>query len=652
MVGTAWRFTYVDSNGTKQTIAELGQQTGSYKIDRLRYILDRKNPWVMKVFAEPSLLQDFPNEVSEFQNSEPEILFEEFDGSWTIRGRFYSASQTNEENEFAIKLVDFYHKIMNQEASVSSTNTNIVDAMAKALPNGYVLDTPGDVTPPSVDNYSANNTQVRKVYRELTRDNGWSLFFMPETDSNDNWKVRFEPDGYGGTVNTLDTSTDKIKVKKWQPPKKKNLVTKAMAEGVDSNGNTVRATAENTTIRDKYLGTKSTDHNFEKVKRSYFESQSEAQRAAENKLVPGPNATEVKDTVTVADTIYPQDVVNDSFGLIDNFRNIDDTFTCVKQQNFYPANQSYLHFEFESEELEKAAEGEENLRDERARLYTNQSQNVGPLGLNVGDASAQTSSSSNNDYDNGEAQTSTSGSNDTAEAQTSSSTSVDIDELNIGDNNFSATDSDNFFSVTVPSSDWQKMTDSTATGNTDALSHKVEAQITSSDDAGFNFFWVLEQNGILLDMGYDRIETDTDGTNAVGTSGTVFWRKTRNVSLEQFENNSTNLSYDLHIKTAGGASPTLDGSISVTELNHVHNATGSTSTTDSGHGGSGDPSEHTWSGSTTDSGHGGKGQPGDHNISTSTSTTDSGHGSSTTDPHGGDTDQDSIDVSVEDKTDR
>jgi len=380
MVGTAWRLTYTDSGGTKQTIAELGQDTGAKNIDRIRYILNRKNPWIMKVFTDPSLLAAFPNEVTEFQNSEPEILFEEYDGSWTTRGRFYSASQTNEDNEFAIQLLDFYHKLMKQEVSVSSTTTHIVDVLEKALPSGYVVDAPasGDVSGgyPSVDDYSCKNTQRRKVFREITRDHNWSLFFLPEQDGSNNWKVRFEPDGYGGTVENLDSSTDSFKFKNWKPPRNKNLVTKTRVQGVDSNGNQIVGTAQNTTIRDKYLGTNSTDHNFKSFKVGYLESQSEADTIAQNRLIPGLNATSVKDSGVISNIIYPQDVVNDSFGIIDSFRDIDDTFTCVKQENFYPSNESYLHMEFEQEKLEEAAEGEENLRDERARLYPSSSKNA------------------------------------------------------------------------------------------------------------------------------------------------------------------------------------------------------------------------------------------------------------------------------------
>lgn len=388
MVGTRWRLTYTDSGGTKRTIAELGQDTGANKIDRIRYILKQKNPWILKVFTDPEVLNNIPQELTEFEGSEPEILFEEYEnGSWTTRGRFYNASETNEENEYAIQFMDFYHKVMNQEASVSSTTTNIVDVLEKALPNGYVVDAPSSTDVggyPSVDDYSANNTQVRKVYREITRDNDWSLFFLPEQDGSGNWKVRFEPDGFGGSVDILDTSTDQdLKIKQYQPPRKRNLVTKALAEGVNKNGNTVSATAENTTIRDKYLGTKASDHNFKKVKRSYFQSQTEAQSAAESALVPGPDATKVKEKIKTSTTVYPQDVVNDSFNILDDFRSIDDTFTCVKQENFYPANQSLLHFEFESEQLEQAAEGEENLRDERERLYpeSTQQKTVGPLDI-------------------------------------------------------------------------------------------------------------------------------------------------------------------------------------------------------------------------------------------------------------------------------
>jgi len=79
-------------------------------------------------------------------------------------------------------------------------------------------------------------------------------------------------------------------------------------------------------------------------------------------------------------------------------------------------------------------------------------------------------------------------------------------------------------------------------------------------------------------------------------------------------------------------------------------ATVSTSTSDDGHGSESSPSEHVISTSTSDNGHGAPVDNSEHQVATSTS--DSGHGDVDTDPHGGDTDTDSINAAQEDKTDR
>lgn len=579
MVGTAWRLTYIDSGGTKRTIAELGQNTGAKNIDRIRYILNRKNPWIMKVFTDPSLLASFPNEVSDFQNSEPEILFEEYDGSWTTRGRFYSASQTNEDNEFAIQLLDFYHKLMKQEVSVSSTTTHIVDVLEKALPSGYVVDAPasGDVSGgyPSVDDYSCKNTQRRKVFREITRDHNWSLFFLPEQDGNGDWKVRFEPDGYGGTVENLDSSTDAFKFKNWKPPRNKNLVTKTRVQGVDSNGNQIVGTAENTTIRDKYLGTNATDHNFKSFKVGYLESQTEADTIAENRLVPGPNATSVKDSGVISNIIYPQDVVNDSFGIIDSFRGIDDTFTCVKQENFYPSNESYLHMEFEQEKLEEAAEGEENLRDERARLYPKSQTDVGGQTIDQSQSNTTTASADNatteDDQDpivGGNTGTSnvTTASNSLTQAEPAAGNSSAILTLDFltGDTDFS------IVNAWIQLNGGQK---STTTSGKDFT-------ITNNDTSNT----ILSENGVCAEGNFfqavDFIDGDIEGDE---------------IEMSVTDNDSIEYSYGFSVAqmaehTHAGFS---DGG-SLQAAGHNHNV----NVNDGGHGAPTDPSEHELQGQT------------------------------------------------------
>lgn len=656
------RLVYTDSTGTDQVIGRfLPQDVTSGNISTFTIEENAKNYKRVIIEGGPTLDDNMPTTISDFNGDEPEIRVQvdsDLNSTWENRLRVYpeESGTTDDKGRYKNKNLWGFKKYYGEDDVVTGTvTTNLTDVLDAKLPNGYVARYPGDITPPNVSGYSYQGSR-QQGFQEIWEHYRHYVIFTDETDGSGNYYVDLQPKGYGSTQFSLTRGQDPLTYQYWKNSDTSEIISKVKVVGKDSTNSKVErvvAAGSSTGVHgsdsnvDVYLGSPEPDRKvFKQLQVDYTITESEADSIAENIIEP--TSTQQG---KIESELRIQSTLNESVGIIDSSRNVDDVFTVVQQKDFLHQGVTSYSFEFEKEATDQQRAKWREHDNERAKVYTDSSKNVGPLGLNVGDANAQTSSSSSNDYDNGEAQTSSSSSAGDANAQTSSSTSVSTSQLTVGDNKFSVTDSDNFSSVSVPSSDWEKMTNGSATGSTDALAHKVTAQITSSDDSGFNFFWVLEQNGILLDMGYDRIETDTNGNNALNISGTTYWRKTRTVSLEQFEGNSTDLSYDLHIKTAGGASPTLDGSVAVTELNHVHDASGSTSTTDSGHGSSA-TSEHVISTSTSDSGHGGEGQPGDHNVSTSTSTSDSGHGSSSTDPHGGDTDQDSLDVTVEDQTDR
>jgi len=344
--------------------------------------------------------------------------------------------------------------------------------------------------------------------------------------------------------------------------------------------------------------------------------------------------------------------LNESVGINDENRTpanpIDDVFTVVKQKDFIHQGSTLYSFEFESEASQEQVDKWREHDSERAAVYPSGETDVGNQSLEVGDAAAQTTSSSDNNYDNGKAQTTSSSEAGTAKAQTSSSTTIsteDADDVN-------EPDIDSFtFNESLDGSGWDQLDNgsgkNTVTIQGDGLYHLVVLQFEISSDTDMDIA-IVQDSTVIRHISPQQVGTQ-DSFTITNQTGQNHLRRAFYVPVDPFTTGSYD--YECHISTKGGGTPTVDGRFQAFVRNHSHGA--STTTTDSGHGDPSDPSTHSVSTSTTDSGHGGKGEDGDHNVTTSTTTTDSGHGSSNTDPHGGST-EDNVNVTTvnEDKTDR
>jgi len=467
MANTTQRFKieYTDSNGTVQTIAETGQDTGALKIDRHVHIRRKNDPDILKLWLEGTNFgESIPTRRSEYgtaQNgeNEPEILYKQYNpdtSSFDLIGRFFpkNTGTINENGELALKLYSFMRFTSRQSVTtgtVTDANGNgyvdIEDALNAVLPSGYVADVPGSVSPPQASNYSLD-AKREKGYHELTRNYNWALTFTANLDSNNNYQVKFEPEGFGGTVDTIvdntqagsyrivavDTTNDVFEVngdrttelvvnqaievvqstgnngtyiinnlnfnsttgnteitvdenisdstadgqiipgsqavfKSWEKDKTDSIINRVPVKGVDSNGQTVTATATNQFMINEF-GEKSSPI----IKIGYVENQTDAQNIAEGLLVPGKDDNgndieKVPENGTVKTTVYTDNVVNDSFQVVSNDKNIDDTYTCVQQRNYWPEAATEIEFEFEQEQLEDEARNQEDLRDERAKVY-------------------------------------------------------------------------------------------------------------------------------------------------------------------------------------------------------------------------------------------------------------------------------------------
>lgn len=215
MVNTSRRFKleYNDVDNGTTVIAETGQDTGALKIDRHYHQRRKRDPDILKVWLEGTNFgNSIPTRKGKFgdaQNNtdEPEILYKQYNpdtNSFDTKGRFFAKNTgtIDEDGRLALKLYSFMRFTERQQVDTPKVTTDVEEALNEVLPPGYVADVPAGATVPSVDGYEIN-ARREKGYHELTRDYKFVINFTANLDANNDYKVKFEPEGFGGTVDTL-----------------------------------------------------------------------------------------------------------------------------------------------------------------------------------------------------------------------------------------------------------------------------------------------------------------------------------------------------------------------------------------------------------------------------------------------------------------
>lgn len=383
-MGQIQRIRYIDDSGTTQVIGILGADpdnppsgpSAQASLSQMRLKRQIRAQNVLKVWGSHEIFGELPLSVSDHDADEPEIFMDEWDGSsWNTVFRGYAESQGSitANGQTAFKLYTFAKYTGMQKAEhTDPTTTNIVDALSDILPSGYVVDAPdsGDVDGgyPSISDYTLVERRV-VGYRELTKNYDWAIRFTPDKDDSGDYKVRFEPVGYGGTVDDIVGTRDAVEgdedttglFKEWKKESTKNLVNDVEVVGVSSDGTKYVGTASDSDSIDDY------GKHFERSRIDYrVDSQDEVDKIAENFL----NTTPEEGGRIKTNQMYEADVANDSFNITDTTRGVDGVFTCTKQVNFYPEKSTYLTFQFETD-AERQAGQRENLRSERNRLVRN-----------------------------------------------------------------------------------------------------------------------------------------------------------------------------------------------------------------------------------------------------------------------------------------
>lgn len=220
---------------------------------------------------------------------------------------------------------------------------------------------PADATEISISDYSAIKRR-KDVWRELKNSFGRRILFMPDKT------VRYEPVGHFDSSETINTSTDNAKIKKWKRNITKYQINKVTVFGSDTNGNEVIHT-ETTGAGDK----------SKSIKISFPLTSSLAEEIAQDNI-----DTSTRDKGKIKVFRYKPDLVNQAIEIIDSKRGINDSFVIKRQTNYFPERVTVFEVSLVDEEIaiEEASKEQQDLLDERSSLFLSDSEDVGNQPIN------------------------------------------------------------------------------------------------------------------------------------------------------------------------------------------------------------------------------------------------------------------------------
>jgi len=290
--------------------------------------------------------------------SEPEILVEVFDNdSWSVRERCYAVEggSVDDNGNYKNKKLYGHEKYTGEKRVETATITTDIEAcMEELIPSGYSLQVPGNVTVPNVNEWSYKGRR-ENGYLELTRNYNWVLMFTSDLNANNDYIVRFEPSGYGGSEGNIVRGQDPIVYDYWKKKDTKTVVSEVTVKGEAPDGSTVDVTR---TANSPDLERSVT------LNIGYPVTVTEAEDIGDNLLQPS-----FVEHGALQGPLFLDNTVNFTVGILDSELNIDDEFTVVEQKDFLHEGQTYFSFEFENEANIRESIRNKGLQEERDTLF-------------------------------------------------------------------------------------------------------------------------------------------------------------------------------------------------------------------------------------------------------------------------------------------
>lgn len=356
-----------------------------------------------------------------------------------FRGYSENEGKITQQGVCKVNLYSFKRFTGFEDTTVSSSNT-VKDVASKLTPSGYTLDAPSSFNVNYVDSTGTQQTgfapvdnfefgsQRRRAWRDLERKYGYSVTFKADKT------VRFEPIGYAGSVDTIDspvegqTNNTRGNWLEWQSGEKKNVVNTVQVIN-EKDGNEYDSGVITDSNSVNRIGKRTPESGLEKHA-PWVDSDQEAKRVAYNIISKDGQNPEEGGRVVVSPN-YVTNVSNSTFTLNDSTRDLDgDTFVCWEHVNFYPEGKSELRFQFEAQD-EHEAGIEDDVSTERAQLIGSKAEDVGQQNFNGDTGSAPSDTGKKGGVDDGNSDTTTSGGVDNggpsttvADADTTATTSA------------------------------------------------------------------------------------------------------------------------------------------------------------------------------------------------------------------------------------
>jgi len=341
-----------------------------------------------------TLKENIPQDNTEHQD-EPEVFFETYDPStdtWEtrFRGFLINGGLIDRNNEIKVLLYDFVKYYGGAEITVdkSDTTSTNVEVLKDAVSDlDVVIDHPTETQVQNnsdqdgfvrYDDYSMVKVPRKRVIREQTKVTGWALKPTGDQDGNGDWIWRYEPVGYGGTVDTIkdksvapSVSGSKGLIREWGFSQKEDIINKVELINAKDGG---------TVVGSYSADSEASPNSFDRFGERYENFQIgflDSNRADElAKKIVDRNKTSQEGGNLKATPRYEGNEANNSFEVKSVQKDVDGVFTCQEQINHYPERSTDFTFTFERQSEGEAAAAE-NLREERRKLYVENDIGVG-----------------------------------------------------------------------------------------------------------------------------------------------------------------------------------------------------------------------------------------------------------------------------------
>jgi len=464
---TKQRLRYIDSSGTEQIIGEINGAGDEKGLSRGQVFHRGKEYDKAVVRGDVTLKQKLPQDNTEFQG-DPEIFFETYDpstDSWTTRFRGYllNGGLIDRNNEIKALLFDMvkYHGDEKATVEITGATTN-VDVMKEIAPSNVVIDHPTETEVQNnsdqdgfvdYDGYSMVGEPRKRVIYEQTQVPGWVLKPTADQDGSGNWIWRYEPIGYGGTVDTIKDSSVPASVsgslgiiREWGFTRKKNIINEVELINTENGSKVVGSYS---------ASSESSPNSVDKYGERYesyqvgFLSSTQANTLAQKIVDRNKQAQEGGNLK--ASPRYEGNEANNSFEVRSEEKDIDGVFYATEQINHYPEASTDFTFTFERESEAEAAAAE-NLRSERRKLYPSTGKGLsGQTGSTSPDVNGDTGETGPDVAgQTGDTQPNVAGTSDTNMSDAGNTNPLDLSSTLSNGDTFSDTQDVNFLSGDAP----------------------------------------------------------------------------------------------------------------------------------------------------------------------------------------------------------